>query len=115
MTWLLLLFACASAEGDSGTCEVDPDGWRPTWTNEGQGLFRGWCASCHSAEAPQRFGAPEDAVFDTEADVLRQLSLIRTLTLGPDPTMPLGGGMPPDELDRLARYLDCAAAERDAR
>jgi hypothetical protein len=111
MMLLLLAVGCAAPLADSCACEVDADGWRPTWSNFGETAFTTWCASCHAASAPQRFGAPEDMVFDTEADVLARLEVVRAVTLGEAPSMPLGGGVPEDELAMLARYLDCLETE----
>jgi hypothetical protein len=108
MISLLFLVACATE--DTAPCVVDSGGWRPTWSNFGESWFVTWCASCHAADAPQRFGAPEAFVFDTEAQVMDNIGLIRSSVLGSSPSMPVGGGMPDEERQALERYLDCLEA-----
>jgi cytochrome c553 len=109
MIALVLLMACAPEP--AATCVVDSGGWRPTWSNFGESWFVTWCASCHAADAPQRFGAPEALVFDTEAQVKNSLSIIRSSVLGGSPTMPVGGGLPEEDRQALERYLDCLEAK----
>jgi hypothetical protein len=109
MIALFFLVACAT-EAPS-VCVVDADGWRPTWSNFGEDWFVTWCASCHAATSPQRFGAPEGLIFDTEEQVIDNISLIRTAVLGSKPTMPVGGGLPEVDRAELERYLDCLEAE----
>ena len=121
---LLLLVACGGEGADapaspkpggedsalvSGNCVTDTGGGYPTWAGFGEGFFAGRCASCHAASAPERFGAPDTVTFDSEDDVLRQLDAVQRVILD-DASMPPGGGLHPDELDRLAVYLDCLRA-----
>ncbi|HNC95214.1 MAG TPA: hypothetical protein PKW90_03755 [Myxococcota bacterium] len=106
----LLLFLVACATEAPTTCVVDSDGWRPTWSNFGESWFVTWCASCHAADAPQRFGAPEQFIFDSEEQVINNIALIRTVVLGSSPSMPVGGGLPEEDRADVERYLDCLEA-----
>ena len=117
---VLLLTACGKDESDaegagvdtasgSEACQTDTGGGYPTWAGFGEGFFAGRCASCHAASAPERFGAPETVTFDSEDDVLRQIDAVQRVILD-DASMPPGGGLHVDELDRLAVYLDCLRA-----
>ncbi len=84
-------------------CDV-PEGF--DWANWGQPFFRTWCSGCHAASAPDRHGAPEWLVFDTEAQAYERRVIIRSsvLELG---SMPLGGGLPEQEAASLDLYLRC--------
>lgn len=106
MIWLLL--ACA---GSPAACETDSTGARPTWTSFGQAFFTTWCQPCHASAAPNRFGAPSEVVFDTEADVIAHLDRVRATAVDGE-TMPPGGGLPDEERAALGAYLDCLEAER---
>ena len=44
--------------------------------------------------------------FDSEADALAQLDAVERTVLD-DGTMPIGGGVPDVELERLREYLAC--------
>ena len=77
-----------------------------TWANWGDPFFTSWCNQCHSADAPNRFNAPEDAVFDSLGDVRERLDAIRTTVLEYG-TMPLGGGLSDEDLDALETFLVC--------
>lgn len=105
---LLLLLACAGG-ADTGGCVTDADGAHPTWGTFGQAFFLDYCASCHAATTPQRFGAPESVTFDTEAEVVAQLDAVRRTVLETG-TMPVGGGVTEADLAGLDRYLDCLDA-----
>lgn len=109
---LLLLWACTGApESDTAAvCLADTDPAAVTWDNWGEDFFTSYCDSCHSARTPDRRGAPESAVFDTEAQVVAQLSRVQARVLDEE-TMPLGGGVFPDDLILLAAYIKCATAK----
>ena len=99
----------SGVQQDTGTDEapVDcdlPDGFN--WDNWGRPFFRTWCAGCHAADAPNRFGAPEWLVFDTEAQVYGHRAIIRSSVLETK-SMPLGGGLPPEDSELLDLYLRC--------
>ena len=84
-------------------CEV-PEGF--DWNNWGRPFFRTWCSGCHAASATERHGAPEWAVFDTEAQVYNHRAAIRVSVLEME-RMPLGGGLPQQESASLDLYLRC--------
>jgi hypothetical protein len=105
VTWLLL--ACAGSPADTASaCETDDDGAYPTWASFGERFFTGYCDSCHTASAPDRFGAPEAYVFDTEEQVATLSPLVRLVVLDEE-SMPFGGGVPDEDLLELDRYLAC--------
>jgi uncharacterized membrane protein len=76
------------------------------WDGFAAGFFRSYCTACHSAATVERRGAPEGVDFDTEGKVREQAARIRARVLE-DATMPVGGGVPDDDLALLAIYLDC--------
>lgn len=112
---LPLLFACvtdaASERGsgaDSGSpaltpCEAAP---KVTWENWGQGFFASRCGACHSPSAQDRNGAPEGIDFVTRDDLLLWERQVRAAVLEGG-TMPLGGGLTPDEVALLSVLLEC--------
>jgi len=77
-----------------------------TWENWADPFFTGWCNQCHAADAPNRFNAPEDAVFDTMNDVRERIDAIRFTVLEYG-SMPLGGGLSNDDLENLDLFLSC--------
>ena len=117
-----------SSRGASGLCVLDePDSGGPirysncaldtgsfedpvavdaslTWARWGDGFFRTYCTSCHSAAAENRRGAPESVDFDSEAAVLGWGERIRVRVIE-EATMPLGGGVTDGDLLLLDRYL----------
>jgi len=88
---------------ESTDCDV-PDGLN--WESWGRSFFRTWCGGCHAANAPNRHGAPESMVFDTEAQVVAHQDMIRLSVLEAG-SMPLGGGLPQAEAEVLDLYLRC--------
>ncbi len=104
---LLWLAGCGAADGDTAAVttpyvEGQPP---PTWTNFAGAFFVTRCGACHAADAPDRFGAPEAMVFDTRDDVRAREGAVRASTLDAR-TMPLGGGVPEDDLTRLDAWLN---------
>jgi hypothetical protein len=94
--------------GETGTplpaeCADAPE---VTWDGWAHGFFLTWCTSCHSRNTPDRRGAPEGVDFDRESDVRDQAARIEARVLV-DETMPVGGGVYPDELSLLQVYLQC--------
>lgn len=77
-----------------------------TWEGWGQGFFLTWCTSCHSAYTADRRDAPEGVDFDTIPDVerWRERILARVVDEG---TMPVGGGVYPDQIELLKVLLTC--------
>lgn len=99
MIWLLL--ACA----DEPVYDTGCDSQR-TWDGWAQGWFLTWCQSCHGSQAPDRRGAPEAVIFDTEADVWAVEDRVRATVFELE-SMPLGGGLPGEEAAALEAWLDC--------
>ena len=104
---LLATAGCvASPAPETGVADCDAHGFDTTWLTVGRPFFRTYCTSCHAADADERFGAPEDVNFDTQEDVrnYEERIAIRVLDEG---TMPLGGGIPEEDLELLEIYLEC--------
>ena len=100
----------ATAPGDTagedsglGDCDQDPL-YEVTWDNWGDSFFQTWCQACHSATAPERYGAPEGLDFDTLEQVQDNAALVRWSVLDAD-RMPLGGGLFDDEAYLLDLFL----------
>ncbi len=107
MVLVTLLSACTGTVADSGPgCILDTGGGHPTWANFGDPFFLTYCDSCHAETSPNRFGAPDGLYFDTEAEVLTDAAAIRSAVID-NQTMPLGGGLPPEDLATLDNYLSC--------
>lgn len=85
---LLLLLAC-----DPPVPVVEADCEGPTWAGWGDGFFQTWCRSCHGE-------------FDDYEAVVEQSALLRQVVLV-DQRMPRGGGVFPEDLERLEQFLDC--------
>lgn len=104
---LLVLAACdppaTETESDascaSAVYDVSWDGW-------GQGFFVTWCAPCHSAEVPDRFGAPEGVDFDTYAQVLRLADAVHDVVLVKQ-SMPPSGGLTDEDLVLFTELMRC--------
>jgi uncharacterized membrane protein len=105
----LLSAGCAGAADDAGadTAEDTCATYDLTWANFGAGWFATYCDACHAADAPNRYGAPENVTFDTPAEVRAWADRIRLRVLEEE-TMPLGGGVTADDRILLETYLDCA-------
>jgi len=114
---LLSVTACSSGTPTNSTCPTtDP----PTYQNFGQAFFGSYCTSCHSAESPNRHGAPSDQNYDSEAAIMTHLTDIDVEAAGgPDAmntSMPeLGGTVmtKPTEAERqrLGEYLACLQSQ----
>lgn len=106
--WSLLL-ACTGAPDPAPV--DDTQGCTPTvtWSGWAQGYFRTWCGACHSATTPDRRGAPVSVDFDTLDQVLTYQDAVRAAVLEQG-TMPLGGGVFPQDQDLLQAFLDCPSA-----
>lgn len=97
---LVALFACAPEPApDTATCAVTWDGWT-------EDFFTTYCDACHASRSPERYGAPASSTFDTEAEVVAQIDRVRVRVLEEE-TMPLGGGVFPEDLERLRAWVDC--------
>ncbi len=101
---ILLFLACATeAPASPGGCEASV-----SWDGFAHGFFLTYCNACHSeANVNSRYGAPRGIDFDSEALVYAQATRVRARVLD-EGTMPLGGGVRPDDLVLLDRYLSCS-------
>lgn len=112
----LLLAACAGPPADTAdtaVAEADPacaEGPAVTWA-WADGFFTTWCTSCHSVHTPDRRGAPDGVDFDTEADVRASADAVRSAVIERE-SMPIGGGVYPDDLVLLEQYLACGLGLR---
>ena len=110
MTLLVLLLACTDGDGDSAapatTVTECADAPGATWASFGDGFFAFYCRGCHAAETPDRYGAPEDVNFDTREDLRLHADRVRVRVLD-EATMPVGGGVYPDDLVLLDVLLRC--------
>jgi len=106
ISWGIL--SCGSDKA-TDTAAAAQDACLPTWDGWTDGFIASWCRSCHSASTPDRRGAPEGTDLDTEADALALADRIRARVLDAR-TMPVGGGVPQEELDLLEDWLTCAAS-----
>jgi uncharacterized membrane protein len=103
--------SCGEQKDTAGLPSEPPDSCdtgleAPSWTGWAEGFFRTNCGACHAASALDRNGAPASVSFDTPDEVAAQAAAIRRTVLT-DSTMPVGGGVPEEDLRLLARYLDC--------
>ncbi|MBX2800991.1 MAG: hypothetical protein KTR31_25150 [Myxococcales bacterium] len=109
-TWVLaaswlVLGACGGDETTSELC--GPSVAAQSWETFGQGFLTSQCQGCHASAAVDRFGAPEDVAFDTEADALDWADRILARATGPDADMPPAGGPSEQDRERLRRWLLC--------
>lgn len=109
---VVLALATSCEEAPSGTdtgsaVRCDPAEPRQSWETFGQGFVTSQCQGCHASSAPDRFGAPEAVVFDTEGDVIALSGRILARATGPEADMPPAGGPTEDDRIRLERWLRC--------
>ncbi len=99
-----LWLACGGEKGtDSAACESNV-----TWDSFGRGFLTENCQTCHASTSPDRNGAPQNVVFDTEADAMAQAGSILALATGETPRMPPAGGVTDADRATLAEWLSCA-------
>ena len=108
---LALLLACTGAPPEDtartpATAALCVGPSAVTWDNWGEDFFTTYCDACHSSRTPDRRGAPESAVFDTEAETIAQIARVRARVLEEE-TMPLGGGVFDDDLSLLRPWVEC--------
>ena len=115
----LLLFAgCLGHQPTGAECpEVAAD--QPTYDNFGREFMETYCTGCHSANAPNRFGAPDEQNYDTYADVLLHADAIdQHAAAGPHamndemPVLdgPVRAAPTVAEREKLGQFLACARA-----
>lgn len=105
MRWALIVLAACSGQSSATTavCDSAPE---LTWDRWASGFFLSYCQPCHSADTPDRYGAPVGLDFDTERDIATWAGAIRRAVLE-EGTMPVGGGVPEEDLAYLELYIDC--------
>ena len=86
-------------------CNGDAIEGNVTWTHFGEGFFRTYCNSCHAQSSTDRHGAPSYVTFDTLAQTRDHTDAIRRTVLE-NASMPVGGGVPADDLALLEMFLD---------
>lgn len=110
-----LMLACSGPRAtDSGSVEVDSG--QPIeascelgWNSWASGFFTTYCTSCHHPGSANRHGAPVGIDLHTQDDAMRHLDRVRARVLIAQ-DMPLGGGVPMADLQRLNDWVDCAEA-----
>lgn len=106
---LVALLACGDkpteTAQDTSPCADAPT---VTWETWGEGFVTENCQACHASSSPDRNGAPEDVVFDSEADVLDQAVTVLAVAAGEAPTMPPEGGVSDDDRALLEIWLTCS-------
>ncbi len=107
---LALLAACDTAPASVAAAGCPPASG-VSWSGWGEGFFRTWCGSCHSADTPDRRGAPPGVDFDLAADVWRQRDAIRAAV--ERESMPVGGGLSVEDLELLDEFLTCEPVDAD--
>jgi uncharacterized membrane protein len=103
---LTALAGCPSAPAADEVTTCTAEQRAVNWENFGVGFFAGYCRACHSAEADDRYGAPEGLDFDSLEQVQALKGSIHDTVLV-DETMPVGGGVDEESLTLLATFLDC--------
>lgn len=101
----LLLVGCGGDEASTDPACADAP--ITTYDNFGAGFLTESCLACHASTAPDRHGAPEDVVFDTEEQVWALSDRILAVATGDDPTMPPEGGVTDEDRARLEVWLRC--------
>ncbi len=105
-----LWLACSGEGEDSVATTTEPtacaEGPNATWGSFGDGFFGFYCRGCHSAETPDRHDAPTDVNFESLADVRAHADRIRVRVID-EASMPVGGGVYPDDLVLLDVFLRC--------
>lgn len=86
-------------------CDAEPE---LNWINFGKGFLVQSCQGCHYSEAPYRYGAPEDIIFDDVDDVWDQRGIVLAVSAGVMPSMPPNGGTTEMERRMLEIWLSCA-------
>ena len=117
LTELLLLLACAQPDPSSVADSAEAE---PTWPQEidcaqepavswegwAQGKIATHCQGCHGSGSPNRYGAPEEVVFDTLDQVASWKERIHERTIVVQ-DMPPAGGLTDDELALFEIFLAC--------
>ena len=108
-----LFLACSGPQSsDSGPASVDTGQpqeatCEPGWNSWASGFFTTYCTSCHHPDSANRHGAPTGIDFHTQDDALSHVDRVRVRVLNAQ-DMPLGGGVPLPDLQRLNDWVRCA-------
>jgi hypothetical protein len=103
-----LLASCNLVSIDDYPCPTG--GTTLTYKNFGQAFMIQYCNSCHSAPDGDRNGAPDDFVFDTQAEVQADAARIFARAADTNDSMPPGPNEIPDaQRVNLAIWLACGA------
>ena len=81
-----------------------------TYNNFGQGFMTENCQGCHASTTPNRYGAPDEVVFDTVEDCWDQADRVLSRSTGDAATMPPQGGVSADDRTKLEWWLTCATS-----
>jgi len=104
------LWACGTSKavetGDAPAAAAPAEECLPTWDGWADGFVATWCRSCHAEDAPDRRGAPTGIDLDTEEQAIALRDRIRARVVE-EGTMPMGGGVPEDEMRILEAWLSC--------
>ena len=118
MTLFCLWLACANTsekgtDSSSSDTAAFPDttvDCDASWDAWASGFFTSYCQSCHSQTSDTRHGAPAGIDFDNREDAVTWSERVRIRVIA-DQTMPLGGGVTSDEIERLDTWLLCLEAQ----
>ena len=102
-----LLAGCGDKDADDTGLGFCADAPIVTYESFGAGFFTQECQTCHASTSPNRLGAPEEVVFDTEEQILALKDRVLIRATGEAPTMPPQGGVGEDDLARLEAWLRC--------
>ena len=102
--------ADTGADADSGEPEADfcDDAPNLSWNNFGQGFLTEACQGCHATAADNRYGAPDEVVFDTAEVTWAQADRILARATGDFPSMPPLGGTSATDRQKLEIWLRCS-------
>ena len=112
MLWILL--ACGGDKGaDSAVVEPVDCAEVTNWTTVGAPFIYTWCTPCHSETltGADRQGAPEGVDFATLEDAQAYADRIEARVFAESNPMPPAGGVPEEELEAVAEWLDCGMPE----
>jgi uncharacterized membrane protein len=117
MVWVWLI-ACAASTTDTGTSSEDTADaveqapqCNASWNAWASGFFSTYCTSCHHPNSENRHGAPIGINFHARTNAENQTDPIRARVLNSQ-DMPLGGGVPVDELVQLDAWLTCVEGDQ---
>ena len=86
-------------------CDTGPE---VTYDNWGSAFLTTHCQGCHASTAPNRYDAPENVIFDTQADAETWANAIYNAVVNTQ-TMPPAGGVTDEEVTLLTLWLHCGS------